>query len=158
LRKKTKEPVKIVAKSDKKASNSKMSFKKIYFPTLALLAFAMRLSADPTNNSALAKIGTLEATNFYGKEMIVTGKVAQVSVRPGIVFLNMDKPYPASPFTLVILPAATNQFDNLKLLKGASVEATGKVTNYHGKPEIVLEKSNQLTITSVAPTNAPSSQ
>ena len=90
--------------------------------------------------------------------MIVTGKVAQVSIRPGIVFLNLDKPYPNSPFALVIFPAATNQFGNIKALKGASVEVKGKVTNFHGKPEIVLEKSNQLTITSAASPKTPATQ
>lgn len=131
---------------------------KICYSILFVLALALKLSAGPTNSPAHAKIGTLEATNFYGKEMIVTGKVAQVSLRPGIVFLNMDKPYPASPFTLVIFPAATNQFGNIRSLKGVSVEVAGKITNFHGKPEMVLEKSNQLTITSFAPTNAPSSR
>ncbi len=135
-----------------------MSCTKIYFPVLAFLTLALKLSADPTNSLALAKIGTLEATNFYGKEMIVTGTVAQVSVRPGIVFLNLDKPYPNSPFALVIFPAATNQFGNIKALKGASVEAKGKVTNFHGKPEIVLDKSNQLTVTSMAPAKTQSPQ
>jgi DNA/RNA endonuclease YhcR with UshA esterase domain len=131
---------------------------KIYFSVFFVLVTALKLSADPTNSSALAKIGTLDATNFYGKEMIVTGKVAQVSVRPGIVFLNMDKPYPNSPFTLVIFPSATNQFGNIKALKGASVEAKGKIKNFHGKPEIVLEKSNQLTVTSMALTKTSATQ
>jgi DNA/RNA endonuclease YhcR with UshA esterase domain len=131
---------------------------KIYFPALALIAFALKLSADPTNSPALAKIGTFDATNFYGKEMIVTGTVAQISIRPGIVFLNMDKPYPGSPFTLVIFPAATNQFGNIKALKGASVEVKGKVTNFHGKPEIVLEKSNQLTVTRMTLPKTPATQ
>jgi DNA/RNA endonuclease YhcR with UshA esterase domain len=131
---------------------------KFCYSILFVFALALKLSADPTNSPALAKIGTLDATNFYGKEMIVTGKVAQVSVRPGIVFLNMDKPYPNSPFTLVIFPSATNQFGNIKALKGASVEATGKIKDFHGRPELVLEKSNQLTVTSITLTNTPSSQ
>jgi len=131
---------------------------KIYFSVLFVLVLVLKLSADPTNSPALAKIGTLEATNFYGKEMIVTGKVAQVSIRPGIVFMNMDKPYPDSPFALIIFPSATNQFGNIKSLKGASVEVKGKIKNFHGKPEIVLEKSNQLTVTSMALTKTSATQ
>ncbi len=131
---------------------------KIYFSVLFVLVVVLKLSADPTNSPALAKIGTLEATNFYGKEMIVTGKVAQVSIRPGIVFMNMDKPYPDSPFALIIFPSATNQFGNIKSLKGASVEVKGKIKNFHGKPEIVLEKSNQLTVTSMALTKTSATQ
>jgi DNA/RNA endonuclease YhcR with UshA esterase domain len=129
---------------------------KICWLALALLVFTLNLSADDTKSPALAKIGTGDVTNYFGKEMIVTGKVAQVSIRPNIVFLNMDKPYPDSPFTLVIHPAATNQFGNLKALRGASVEATGVITSYHDRPEIVLEKADQLKVTSPAPTKAPS--
>lgn len=112
----------------------------------AVVALAIKASADPTE--APSKIGAADASKFYGREMIVTGTVAQVSIRPNIIFLNMDKPYPKSPFTLVIFPAATNQFGNLKALKGSSVEAEGKIVNYHNRPEIVLEKASQLKLTS----------
>jgi DNA/RNA endonuclease YhcR with UshA esterase domain len=124
---------------------------KFYWLLLAVLAFTFNLSADETNSTALMKIGTGDATNYFNKEMIVTGTVAQVSIRPNIVFLNMDKPYPNSPFTLVIFPSATNQFGDIKALKGATVEATGKITDYHHRAEIVLEKANQLKVTSTAP-------
>lgn len=90
--KKQNNQLKLLPNSAREGQILKMSRLKIYFPALVLLTFAVNLSADPTNRPALAKIGTLEATNYYGKEMIVTGKVAQVSVRPGIVFLIMDKP------------------------------------------------------------------
>jgi DNA/RNA endonuclease YhcR with UshA esterase domain len=116
--------------------------------TAALFALAMSASADPS------KIGAMDAKQYYGQEMIVTGTVAQVSIRPGIVFLNMDKPYPRSPFTLVIFPANTNRFGDLKTLKGASVEVKGKIVNYHNRPEIVLEKSSQLTVTGKASENS----
>jgi DNA/RNA endonuclease YhcR with UshA esterase domain len=124
---------------------------KFYWLLLAVLAFTFNSSADQTNSTVLMKIGTGDATNYFNKEMIVTGKVAQVSIRPSIVYLNMDKPYPDSPFTLIIFPSATNQFGNIKALKGATVEATGKITDYHHRPEIVLDKANQLKVTSTAP-------
>ncbi|HEX3626314.1 MAG TPA: hypothetical protein VH280_12905 [Verrucomicrobiae bacterium] len=113
---------------------------------IGILTAAAAVSADPPADPA--KIGALDAPKFYGREMIVTGTVAQVTIRPNIVFLNMDKPYPRSPFSLVIFPAATNQFGDLKALKGTSVQATGKIIDYHNKPEIVLDKASQLTVTS----------
>jgi DNA/RNA endonuclease YhcR with UshA esterase domain len=131
---------------------------KLLWLVLVLATFAINLSADDTNTQGLMKIGTGDATNYFSKEMIVTGKVAQVSIRPGIVFINMDKPYPDSPFTLVIHPAATNQFGDLKALRGASVEATGIISDYRGRAEIVLSNANQLKVTSPAPAqkDAPS--
>lgn len=116
---------------------------------------ALHLSADDTNVLVPGKIGTGEATKFYGKEMTVTGTVAQVSIRPGIIFLNMDKPYPNSPFTLVIFPPDRNQFANLPSLKGTSIEASGIITNYHDRAEMVLEKTSQLKVLSPEATNSP---
>lgn len=128
---------------------------KIYFWGIAAIMLALNLSADPTANTLPAKIGTDEVTNFYGQDMIVTGIVAQVSIRSKIVLLNMDKPYPDSPFTLVIFSSATNQFGNLKSLKGASVEATGIITNYHDRAEMVLKKAGQLKVIGNAQAKAP---
>jgi hypothetical protein len=87
---------------------------KILFTSILFLAVVFRLPADQTNGSALPFIiGAAQANQHYDQGMIVTGVVAEVSIRPRIVFLNLDQPYPNSPFTLVILPAATNQFGNL---------------------------------------------
>ncbi len=92
------------------------------------------------------KISALAAADHYDQIMTVTGVVAQVSVRPSIVFINLDQPYPDSPFVAIIHSSATNQFTDLRRLKGRSVEITGKVLNYRDHPEIVLEKSTQLRV------------
>ena len=134
-----------------------MSRMKMRFSIFVVLAFALKLPADETNRPALLKISAGEAVKHYDQEMIVTGKVAQVSIRPKIVLLNLDQPYPDSPFTLVIFPGATNnQFGDLKSLNGKNVEAKGKIQNYHNKPEIVLDSTNQLTVIgTLDSTNAP---
>lgn len=123
---------------------------KIVYALAVLIGLGTHVFAGPTDGSPPMKIGALDVTNFYGREMIVTGRVSQVSIRPKIVFLNLDKPYPNSPFALVIFSAATNQFGNLKGLKGESIEARGKIINYHNRPEMVLEKANQLKVTSAS--------
>src|SRR6185437_5181189 len=64
---------------------------------------ATNSSPAPAKAAATMKIGTAEATNYYNAEMIVTGKVAQVTVRPTVTFINLDKPFPDSPFAVVIL-------------------------------------------------------
>lgn len=117
---------------------------------LALAMVALKLSAADTNRPVPLKIGAVEASKYYDQLMIVTGKVAQVTVRPNIVFLNLDRPHPDSPFTCIIFPTATNQFGNIKALNGKSVEVTGKVKKFHDQPEIVLDSSNQLKVVSSA--------
>jgi DNA/RNA endonuclease YhcR with UshA esterase domain len=45
----------------------------------------------------------------------------------------------------VIFAANTNQFE-LQSLTGKEVEITGRVTEFKGKPQIVLTSSNQLKV------------
>lgn len=113
---------------------------------LALLGWALTLSADPTNNSPTLKIGADEAANYIDRTMTVTGTVVQVSIHSNIVFLNMDQPYPNSPFTLIIFAHDVPKFKDIKALDGKSVEATGKIKKFHDKPEIVLESAKQLKV------------
>ena len=93
-----------------------------------------------------SKIGAWEASSHYDQLMTVTGIVAQVSLRPAIVFINLDKPYPDSPFVAIIHSRDTNQFAEVRALKGRSVAITGKIINYHGRPEIVLETPGQIKV------------
>jgi DNA/RNA endonuclease YhcR with UshA esterase domain len=111
-----------------------------------VFAFTFELFGDETNSPPPQKIGASEADKYYDKEMIVTGKVAQVTIRPKVVFLNLDKPFPDSPFTLVIFSSSTNQFGDINSLDGKNVEAKGKIKNYHDRPEIILYNTNQLKV------------
>jgi DNA/RNA endonuclease YhcR with UshA esterase domain len=117
----------------------------------AVIAFAQETKTEKSETSeksatASKKINTLEATNYIGKTMVVTGKVARVSVRPKITYIDLDEAYPKSPFNGIIFASATNQFPNIKELKGKNVELSGKIADYQGKPQIVLNKSNQLVV------------
>jgi hypothetical protein len=121
---------------------------------LMVLAVATRLPADDPSatallkagGSALLKIGAADAANHYDQEMIVTGKVAQVTIRPTVTFLNFDKPFPNSPFSVVIFHGHSSFHGDANALKGKSVEIRGKIKNYQDKPEIVLDSTNQLTV------------
>ena len=126
------------------------------FILMSLFVPLMGWAADTTNSPVPAKIGAKAASQNYDQLLTVTGTVAQVSIRPAIVFINLDQPYPDSPFAAIIHPDATNQFGDLKALKGKTVEITGKIKNYHDRPEISLDHSNQLVVvTGSLTTNAP---
>ncbi|HEY1718909.1 MAG TPA: hypothetical protein VGH42_11550 [Verrucomicrobiae bacterium] len=120
---------------------------------LAVFAFAFGLSAQETNRVAPLKISAASATNYYDKEMIVTGKVAQVTVRPTVTFLNLDKKFPHSPFTVVIIHGHSQFFGDANALKGKSIEIKGKIKNYKDKPEITLDSTNQLTVLGITNLN-----
>ena len=125
----------------------------------AVLALAISVArAQPTNAAAPAKIGAADAEKHYNQEMIVTGKVAQVTLRPTIVFLNLDKPHPASPFTAIIRSENTNRFDNLNSLEGKPIEIRGMIKKYNDKPEIIVESPDQIKVMGMATaTNTPTS-
>ena len=92
------------------------------------------------------KIGTADASKYYEETMVVTGKVVQVSIRPNVAILSMDKPYADSPFTAVVFEENIGHFGDLQKLKGQNVEVSGTVTEYRSKPEIILESTNQIKV------------
>jgi DNA/RNA endonuclease YhcR with UshA esterase domain len=108
---------------------------------------ALAQDGTPPKTAGPAKtIGTAESDKHYDETLTVTGKVVQVNLRPSMVYLNFDKPYPSNLFTAVIFARATNKFDSLPKLAGKDVAVTGKVVKFRSKPEMVLENTNQLTV------------
>ena len=131
------------------------SMKSIAIIALALFltAAARQGRADETNATATVTIGAAQAAAHIGKQVTVTGIVAQVSIRPSLIFLNFSKPYPDSPFTAIIRNSHTNEFDQLSALKGKSVAVKGRVKDYNGKPEMELTSKSQLKL--LSGTNPP---
>jgi len=120
------------------------------FATVALafcILAACQGRAEETNGPAVT-IGAAQAADHIGKEVTVTGVVAQVSIRPSRAFLNFGKAYPDHNFTAVIRSSRTNAFEDLPALKGKCVAVKGKVTEYNGKPEIELSTKSQLKVLS----------
>jgi DNA/RNA endonuclease YhcR with UshA esterase domain len=101
--------------------------------------------ADDTNTVSLT-IGSAEAAKWIGKQVVVTGIVAQVSVRPSLVFLNFDRAYPSNLFTAIIRNKNTNEFENLSALRGKAVSVKGQIKDYNGKPEMELTGKSQLEV------------
>ena len=112
---------------------------------ISLTVAAVGSRADDTNSVA-ATIGTAQAAKWIGKQVVVTGVVAQVSFRPSLVFLNFDKAYPSNLFTAIIRNKNTNAFENLPALRGKAVSVKGRVRDYNGKPEMELTGKSQLKV------------
>lgn len=114
---------------------------------LTLTPAALQSRADDTNAVA-ATIGSSEAPKWIGKQVIVTGVVAQVSVRPSLIFLNFGKAYPSNLFTAIVRNKNTNQFESLSALRGQTVSVQGKIMDYNGKAEMELTRKSQLKLLS----------
>jgi DNA/RNA endonuclease YhcR with UshA esterase domain len=128
--------------------------KMLFASVLAAVLGGISIHAQDTNAPAAAaapaappvRIGTDTADKHIDESAIVTGKVAQVTFRPKVVFINLDKAFPDAPFTAVIMAKDTNGFGDLKALEGKDVSVSGKIKAFHDKPEIVIDNTNQLQV------------
>jgi DNA/RNA endonuclease YhcR with UshA esterase domain len=112
-----------------------------------LFAISLTLAATAQENkSEVKKIGAGEADKHFQETCIVTGKVAQVTIREKLVYVNLDKKFPETPLTCVIFARATNQFGDIKKLEGKQVEVKGRIEEYRDKLQIVLNSTNQLKV------------
>ena len=99
--------------------------------------------------TGLKMVGACNAGNYYGKEMIVEGKiVAAYRSKTNTIFLNFEKPYPNQCFTGVIFSSDQYKFvqnpENYYL--NQTVRIKGQIKEYQGKPEIILKAPDQIEI------------
>lgn len=90
-------------------------------------------------------ITVTEAKSHVGKKQCVSGKVIQVSQSPeGMTFLDFCEDTLACPFTVVVFPEDLRYVGALSQLVGKTLEIHGKIKDYEGRAEIVLEDRDQL--------------
>jgi DNA/RNA endonuclease YhcR with UshA esterase domain len=63
-----------------------------------------------------------------------------------MTFLSLDKPYPHSPLTVVIFESNLEAFGDARKFEGTDVELSGTISEYQGKPEIILDRPDQIKI------------
>jgi len=103
--------------------------------------------------SSAQTVPVQEVKNHVGETITVLGKVvdgrflSSSSRKPTL--LNIDKPYPNQTLTIVIYGnnRALFGYKPEEALRNKNVFVTGKVTIYNGKPQIEVEKPDQIVIT-----------
>ena len=101
--------------------------------------------ATNTNPPAIA-LSAGAAKLFIGETNTIIGRVAQVTIREKVVYLNLGKPYPDMLCSGIIFASKTNQFGDLTQLQGKIVLITGKITQYNDQPQIVIDGKEQLEV------------
>ncbi len=110
---------------------------------LALTALGQQGKLEPRTPAA-------EAKKKIGQLAVMTGKVADVHKSEKVIQINIGPKYPKQDFTAVIFASDFATFPDVDKLKGQTVEISGKVEGYKGKPQIVLKSKGQLTVLQAA--------
>ncbi len=116
---------------------------------ICLLAFATVTATLPAQDAKAAapkKMTPAEAKESVGKFGTVVAKVVQVRAQEKLTHINFEKPYPYQTFTAIVFASKTNLFPNLEKLVAKTVEVTGKIDEYNGKPQMILLTKNQLKV------------
>jgi micrococcal nuclease len=99
--------------------------------------------------TGLKIVNACDSKNYYGKELIVEGKIVQTfRSKTNTVFLNFEKPYPEQCFSAVIFNSSQKQFgpEPEKYYLNKTVRIKGVIKKYQGKPEIILKNPNQIEV------------
>jgi DNA/RNA endonuclease YhcR with UshA esterase domain len=105
-------------------------------------------------------IAVEDVKNHVGETVTILGKIADgrylgsVSKKPTL--LNINKAYPNQPLTVIIYGDNRTAFGYKpeEALLNKNVFVTGKVSIYNGKPQIEVEKPDQIVIASSGTANA----
>ena len=88
-----------------------------------------------------------EAGKHVGEIATITDKVDGVHQSGrGNIFLNLGGKNPNQIVTVFIPAASAGDFSNPQQYEGKTVAVSGKITLYHGKPEIIVTNVSQIII------------
>lgn len=106
--------------------------------------------ADVAVPAAEGRYSAAEAAAHIGERTTVCGKVynAKFLSPEGPTFLNMGAAYPGNPFTVVIYAKSRDNFSYRpeQLLEGKNICVTGKVIDYKGKAEIIVNSEADIRV------------
>jgi DNA/RNA endonuclease YhcR with UshA esterase domain len=110
--------------------------KKILFAVIFLFIVSFTLNAQDT-------ISSKDAKDYIGKTVFVKGLVSGIFVsQKGNTFINFDEKSPNQTFTVAVFAETKIDVSNIK--EGSKVTVYGEIKDYKGKPEIVIEKPEQI--------------
>lgn len=109
-----------------------------------LLALSQAASAATTLTADQAKEHIGETATVCG---VVAGTHYAASSRGNPTFVNVGAPYPKQPFTILVWGEDLAKFDpKPSTWDGKRVCATGTITSYQGRPEIVAKAPGQVAV------------
>jgi micrococcal nuclease len=128
----------------------------IYFTSLPILnnntqptkkELDLDKSKSQSNSKFVNCINYRDANNYIGEYKCITGKVDNVYISSkGNIFINFCPNYKTCSFSAVIFSFDAYKFSNIKSYSGKTVEITGLIKTYQGRPEIIIDNPSQIKI------------
>lgn len=118
---------------------------KLILTTFCILVYSLLQGQDNT------KVTIYNAKDHLGKDVTICDKVIDIFRPSGEnkpIYINFGAKYPDQSFTAVIFAKDLQSFlyDPVEGLKDKDVCITGKIVEYKGKPQMVLNVPTQVLI------------
>ncbi len=117
-----------------------------------LEALLAALLLNPPATADVPVITPEQAKDHIGQEVEVQGQVAEVGLSKDgkTLFLNFGARYPNQVFKAVIVSRSLQSFPEASFWQGMTIRVRGKIqlNTAEGKPVIILERQEQVTIDS----------
>jgi len=124
---------------------------------LALTVCAFLVLAGSAHSADVIRVPAAEAAGHVGEIAEVCGRVASAAHIGAVdgepTFLNFERPYPDQLFTVVIWGGTRARFEGRpeRMFDGREVCVTGRIEEYNGRPQIVVDDPSQIALVSPSP-------
>ncbi len=110
-----------------------------------VLGPVLGLALTATSAGAEEIVAPSQAQAHTGQVVTVEGAVSEVhTASSGVRFLDIGGRFPNNAFAAVIFKDDASKFSDLDAFAGKTVDVTGSIRLYQGKPEIVVSDPAQL--------------
>lgn len=99
-----------------------------------------------TQKQEAVSLKSKQTSKYIGKNAIVTGYIADVFKNEKVAYLNFDAKFPKNSCAAVIFKDDFGKFGNLSRFKNKNVQIEGIISEYSGKPQIILKNTSQVKI------------
>ena len=115
---------------------------KLFYASTAVIDFK-----EATKN-AKKGIDIKEAANNIGKQVTICEHIYSIKETPTITQISVGAKYPNNPLTIIIFAASYSNFPKSlgELYRDKNICVFGKIEDYKGKPQIIIEKPGYITI------------
>jgi hypothetical protein len=137
-------------------ANKEIVKKQLLFAGIRLAAILNKLFYDPAPQMDMEAevkkykngININDAMKYVGKTVTVCSRVYGVSATDKITRINLGDRFPNSPLTVVIFAGSYANFKSApgEFYKDKNICVEGKVEEYRGKAQIIIEKPGDITV------------